>query len=119
MTHAERKKRNKAAMLKALEDSLGIVKIAAKKAGIDKATHHNYYNEDPEYAKAVDAIRNDTLDFVEACLYKKIEEGDTTAIIFYLKCKGKERGYLEKAEERALQVNIVREGDHNHLKKAS
>jgi len=36
-------------MLQALEKSLGIVTTAAKQIGIDRTTHYDWYNKDPEY----------------------------------------------------------------------
>jgi hypothetical protein len=37
------------------------------------------------------------LDFTEMELIKQIKAGNMTAIIFYLKCKGKIRGYIERS----------------------
>lgn len=37
-------------------------------------------------------------DFAESKLYELIQAGDKTSIIFYLKCKGKSRGYIERSE---------------------
>lgn len=39
--------------------------------------------------------RESLLDETEECLMEKIRRGDTTAMIFFLKCVGKQRGYVE------------------------
>jgi hypothetical protein len=39
--------------------------------------------------------REALLDETEECLMEKIRRGDTTAMIFFLKCVGKQRGYVE------------------------
>lgn len=36
------------------------------------------------------------IDNIESSFYRKCLEGDTTAMIFYLKTKGRNRGYIEK-----------------------
>jgi hypothetical protein len=54
--------------------------------------------EDDELKDIMVESRNYRLDFVESKLDKKISEGDTTAIIFFLKTQGRERGYIEKQD---------------------
>jgi len=89
---------NKKALLKALETSMGVVSTACKKAGLSRVTYYDYYNNDPEFNKAVDELSNVALDFAESKLFGQIQSDNTTAIIFYLKCKGKGRGYIERQE---------------------
>ena len=89
---------HKKAMLKALEKSLGVVTLAAKEVGIDRTMHYRWMNEDSEYRKAVDDIADVALDFAESMLHKQIQDKDTTATIFFLKTKGKKRGYVERQE---------------------
>ena len=81
-----------------LEKTLGIVTTACKNADVARSTHYNWMNEDEEYRKAVEDIDNIAVDFAESKLHKQIEKGDTTSIIFYLKTKGKRRGYIERQE---------------------
>jgi len=88
----------KEAMIKALEKSLGVITTACKNVGIDRTTHYRWYNEDEEYKKACDDLKNVTLDFAESQLHKQIKEGNTTASIFLLKTVGKKRGYVERQE---------------------
>lgn len=88
----------KKAMIAALEKSLCVVTTACKQVGIDRKTHYNWMNDDPEYKKAVDDLQDITLDFAESQLHKQIKEGNTTATIFLLKTKGKKRGYIERSE---------------------
>jgi hypothetical protein len=88
----------KKAMLEALEKSLGIVSTAAKLAGIDRTTHYVWLKADPDYKKAVASIQDSVLDFAESHLYKLVKEGNPAATIFFLKTKGKKRGYIERQE---------------------
>lgn len=85
-------------MIEALEKSLGIVTTAAKTVGISRDTHYRWLKDDPEYKGKVDAIADMALDFAESSLHRQINKGETTATIFYLKTKGRNRGYIERHE---------------------
>jgi hypothetical protein len=85
-------------LLEALEKSLGIVTTACKTAGVARSSFYEWKENDPEFAMAVQEIDNVTLDFAESSLHKQINEGNATSTIFYLKTKGKKRGYVERTE---------------------
>ena len=88
----------KKAMLEALEKSLGIVTSACKSVDISRETHYRWLREDAEYKAAVEALSDVALDFAESQLHKQIKDGNSTATIFFLKTKGKKRGYVERQE---------------------
>tara|TARA_R110002167_G_scaffold78666_2_gene217464 strand:+ start:1312 stop:1647 length:336 start_codon:yes stop_codon:yes gene_type:complete len=88
----------KKAMIEALEKSLGIVSTAAKIAGINRSTHYEWMKIDDKYRLEVESISDSVLDFAESHLYKLVKEGNPAATIFYLKTKGKKRGYIERQE---------------------
>ena len=88
----------KEAMLEALEKSLGIVSTACKMVDMGRTTHYQWLKEDTDYKKAVDSIQDSVLDFAESHLYKLVKEGNPAATIFFLKTKGKKRGYIERQE---------------------
>jgi len=85
-------------VLLALEASLGVVTTACKKAQIDRTTFYRYLKEDAEFARQVKELENVALDFAESSLHKQIQAGVPASTIFYLKTKGKERGYIERQE---------------------
>ncbi len=88
----------KESLLAALEQSLGVVTVACKKADVPRSTYYKWINEDDVFAKAVQEIENVALDFAESQLHKQIADNSTAATIFYLKTKGKKRGYIERKE---------------------
>lgn len=105
----------KKAMLQALEQSLGVVTSACKSVGISRQTHYRWMSEDEEYKKGVADIENVALDFAESQLHKQIKGGNPTSTIFYLKTKGKSRGYVERQEIQhdggeGLRIEII-DGD--------
>lgn len=85
-------------LLKALEQSLGVVTVACKKSDIPRSTYYKWLKEDEEFKKQVKEIENVALDFAESQLHQQIQDNSTAATIFYLKTKGKSRGYVEKSE---------------------
>jgi uncharacterized protein YxeA len=104
---------HKKAMLVALESNLGNVTEACKEAGVGRSTHYLWINEDEDYKKQVDSIKEIEIDFVESELKKQIKQGNSTATIFFLKTQAKHRGYVEKQEishEGTIQWNEVRNG---------
>jgi hypothetical protein len=78
----------------------GTFSVACHKFGVSKTIGYEWRAEDKEFDKAVNAARNSArqsgLDMAEGRLMKKIGDGDTTSILFYLKTQGKDRGYVEK-----------------------
>jgi len=108
----------KEAVLQALEKTLGVVTTAVKQVGIARSTFYEWYKEDEEFKKAVDDINDIALDYAESRLHKQIGDDNTTATIFYLKTKGKKRGYIEKSEldlssDDPIKINVNIKGvDH-------
>ena len=94
-------------ILGALEKSLGIVSTACDSIGISRTTYYKYYNEDEEFKQSVDSIGDIALDCAESQLFELIKEKNVTSIIFYLKTKGKKRGYIEKQEIDPNSNNIT------------
>ena len=88
----------KESLLKALEQSLGVVTVACKKADIPRSTYYKWLKEDEAFAIEVRDIENVALDFAESQLHQQIQDGNTSATIFFLKTKGKKRGYVERQE---------------------
>ena len=109
----------KEALLKALEKSLGVVTVACKATGIPRSTYYKWLKEDEHFNKQVQGIANVALDFAESQLHAQISGGNTSATIFYLKCKGKKRGYYEKqqidmtTDDEPIKININLNGGNN------
>ena len=81
--------------LQALEKSLGVITSACRASGVGRTTHYRWMKEDPAFAEEVKTLIEVAIDFAETHLHKLIQEGSPAATIFYLKTKGKKRGYVE------------------------
>jgi hypothetical protein len=100
-------------LIQSLEKALGVVTVACKSAGVDRSTFYRYYKEDDEFRAAVDGIGEVALDYADSQLHKQIKEGSTAATIFYLKTKGKRRGYIESqhhdhtTDGKPIQIPVI------------
>lgn len=86
-------------IIEALAETNGLLTLAAKKAGVSYTTINRYVHDFPSVKDAAQQAREGMLDFAESKLYSAINEGNMTAIIFYLKTQGKSRGYIERLEQ--------------------
>lgn len=82
----------------ALRNSGGIYTGAAQQLNCVTSTIANYVNRSPKLQALVAEIEEQHLDLAETKLIRAILDGNLTGIIFYLKTKGKLRGYTERAE---------------------
>ena len=87
-----------------LEKCLGNVSMALQRTKMKRADYKDWYNGSPEFKDAVKEVKEVQKDFVEGKLLERINQGDTTAIIFYCKTQLKARGYTEKVQPEALPV---------------
>jgi hypothetical protein len=78
--------------LSVLEKSLGIVSIALQKADVSRDEYVGW-QDNIEFKRRLDLISDTSVDYVENKLLALINKGDLSAIQFYLKTKGKKRGY--------------------------
>jgi|TARA_R110000787_G_scaffold55416_1_gene127919 hypothetical protein len=88
----------KGALIEALGKSLGVVSTACKSVNISRDTHYRWMKEDSDYKGKVRELENIALDFAESHLHQLIKDGIPSATIFFLKTKGKRRGYIETTD---------------------
>lgn len=105
----------KRAMLNTLVRTLNNVTTACNVVGIHRRTHYDWMRDDNQYKEAVKELEELVIDFVEAHLHKRIKEGDTIATIFFLKTKGKKRGYVERTELTGADGKELRSFDWGEL----
>ena len=82
----------------ALHSSAGLMAPAAKRLGCTRQTINNYARIYPTVKLAIANAREDILDLAESKLFTAINSGEAWAICFFLKTKGKVRGYVERTE---------------------
>lgn len=90
----------KKAVIELFKKTFGNVTACCEAMKMSRRTFYEWLKDDADFRAEIENIQPDDLivDFAENALIKKIRDGDTTAIIFTLKTKGKKRGYIEKSE---------------------
>ena len=83
--------------LKALKANSGNIAESCRSINISRQTYYRW-KQDKTFAEACMNVEEGLLDFAESQLHKQIRDGNVTATIFYLKTKGKKRGYVERQE---------------------
>lgn len=108
---------NKKKFLELLDAAHGVIVTACKSMNnMSRQTYYNWLKDDPEFAQAAEEVQENAIDFVEGKLMEKVngisvqsynakgepvvyeQPPSDTAIIFFLKTRGKKRGYVERNE---------------------
>ncbi len=82
----------------ALKDNKGFRTAAARQLGCATTTVTTYINRHKKLQALAHELREEMLDFAESKLLENISNGCRSSIFFFLKCQGKDRGYIERTE---------------------
>lgn len=86
----------------AIREANGLVTVAARRLGVDRSAIYKARDRHATVKQALEDARERTTDLAEGKLFQQINEGNMTAIIFYLKTQAKHRGYVERQERHTV-----------------
>jgi hypothetical protein len=92
----------------ALRDSRGLVTHAAERLGISRHAIAKRIKAHPSLQEVRAEAREGTIDLAEHALVTAIQNGESWAVLFYLKCQGRDRGYVERTEEQRNVTGDIR-----------
>lgn len=100
----EETERFKKEIIEFLGESIhGTFSAACHKLGVSKTVGYEWRQADSKFDKAISQARSSAresgLDLAEGKLLSAINNGELTAILFYLKTQGKHRGFVERSEQ--------------------
>ena len=85
-------------IIKAIVKHHGNLSAAAQALKCARITIYRRAEREPAVQAAIDETRELMLDAAEHVLHRKVLQGSTTELIFFLKTQGHKRGYVERVE---------------------
>jgi hypothetical protein len=82
-----------------LADHNGKISKAADALNVSHWTLKKYIDKHTDLKQILNLTKEAEVDFVEKQLLDQIKLGNVTSMIFYLKCHGKERGWVERLKD--------------------
>ena len=95
-TIKERQARQKDDFIVAFNNAVCNISIACANIGIGRNTFYRWKKEDPDFSQRVQDEEDSMKDLAETMLYSAIQKGKTAELIFFLKTRCADRGYVEK-----------------------
>tara|TARA_B110000908_G_C10008992_1_gene337663 strand:+ start:147 stop:524 length:378 start_codon:yes stop_codon:yes gene_type:complete len=90
--------KTKELFLESYERTFTNISNACKSVDISRQCYYDWRKTDDDFDKDCKHIEESVKDFCEGMLLKNIREGATAELIFFLKTKAKDRGYVERQE---------------------
>lgn len=78
--------------------SCGLITVICDRLGCSRTTFYRYLELRLAIRQAYEEECERALDMAETALLRLVRSGEFRAVSFYLKCKGRARGYTEKSE---------------------
>jgi len=96
----------------AIDGSGGYISLIAQRIGCALSTVYEWVDKNEEVRYLIERERVRQLDHAEGKLQSLINKENPTAIIFYLKTQGKQRGYVERqevtgADGKPVSINLI------------
>ena len=104
------KKPSREVIEEAIMKAYGNILQSAKILRVERQTLYKWIEEEGLH-KALEEGREARIDIAETQLDTRMEKGDTTAIIFFLKTQGRSRGYGQDTNQSPTQNVTFIEGD--------
>ena len=95
-------------IIEALKAANGGVYLAARKLDCNPATIYIRAKEVPAVQAVIDNMRGELVDMAESALKKSVLAGESWGVSLALKTLGKGRGYVERVENEAVGVTMIR-----------
>ncbi len=89
-----------------LRELSGNFAAVGRALGVTRQAVCIFVNKRPNLKAVTEECRETFVDNVESAIYKEALNGNVTAQIFILKTLGKSRGYVERQEVAAMNINI-------------
>jgi hypothetical protein len=97
-------------IIEALHASGGLIQPASISLKVTRKTLYDWIKNDPELQEYQESEKEANIDFAEGQLKKLMRDENPTAILFYLKTIGRNRGYIEKQEiehQGGININLI------------
>ena len=79
--------------------NMGNVKQTCEAMNMSRQTYYKWFNTNDTFKMEAEAVFEGLLDTAESQLHMNIMEGKEASIFFFLKTRGKARGYIERVEQ--------------------
>ena len=108
-TYRRRLSKKQRVFLEAFEKQATNISRACNTAGISRQTYYDWFTN-LTFKERAEEIQEAMIDFAEGMLYSNMKKGKESSILFFLKTRGKSRGYVEKTEL-SVEVTELRDLD--------
>lgn len=75
------------------------ISAACDSCNIGRTTYYDWYNGNAKFKQEVDNLSESLIDIAESKLMNNILAGKEASVFFFLKTKGKKRGYIETVQQ--------------------